>query len=102
MAVQGQDTALSGGRGSPNAWSPGSDGQNWAIATGIATLAFSGTRLQLTSANSNTIVFYGTKTVADIEVSHRSTNNAVADFLGVVGRATASNNYYGARYVSGS
>lgn len=95
MTTFATDTALTGGRGTPNAWSPGSDSHNWTQSRGNQSLSFASNQLVLTyngSTNSG-VMTYGGITVADCEITANAVQVATNDIIGVVMRFVDTNNY---------
>src|SRR5581483_5074749 len=96
MTVLEQDTALTGGRGTPNAWSPASNGHNWTVIRGNQTLSFASNELTLTytSSNATAIIYLGSSSVAAQDITVNSTGSANNDIIGISGRVVDSTHYY--------
>lgn len=91
------DTTLTGGRGTPNAWSPGSDGNDWVVKRGDQSLSFTGGKLVFTYNGDTTagVVIYSSLTEADQEVLVNVTQGGSnADMCGAVARFVDQNNWY--------
>ncbi len=106
MAIQTQDTFLSGGRGAPNAWSPASNSKNWTQQQGAATMSLvtNGTqRGQLTgSASPANFMTLDTKILADVDITCRSYKSIIGVKNAVIGRWISNNWLYRAAYISGT
>lgn len=97
MTTLATDSALTAGRGTPNAWSPGSDGNNWSQIRGSQSLSFAANKLVFTSTGSGTagVVTYSTKTSADQEVLVNVTQSASnADMGGALARCSDNAHWY--------
>lgn len=91
------DSTTTAGRGSPNVWSPGSDGNNWTQTRGNQTPTFSGTQLVLTYLNNTTLGVwtYSSQSQADQEVLVNVTQGTFAtETVGAVLRCANSSNFY--------
>lgn len=99
MTTFATDTFASGGRGSPNAWSPGSDSNNWTQSRGNQTLSIVSSQGVLTYNGSTTtgVMTYAGLTETDTEVlvnGVQGTSNS--DIIGAVCRFSNSSNFYAA------
>lgn len=98
LATFATDTFASGGRGSPNAISPGSDGGNWSLVTGDQTPSFASNQGVFTynaSTNLGVWVYASSILQTDQEVLVNVTQgNANGDIAGAVVRCTDANHYY--------
>lgn len=102
MPVKGQDSAQSTGRGTPNAWSPASDGQNWSQLNGTSTMSVatvSGlSRLALTGTTSGNVMILGSTTTNSIDLFARFWVQNTNDNVGLIGRVQNLNTYYRAEF----
>jgi hypothetical protein len=96
MTVLEQDTALTGGRGTPNAWSPASNGHNWTQVRGNQSLSFASSLLILTYTSSNTtgILYLGSTSVANQDITLNAQGSATSDIIGIAARIGDSTHYY--------
>lgn len=96
MTTFATDTALTGGRGTPNAWSPGSDSHNWTQSRGNQSLSFASNQLVLTYNGSTTsgVMTYAALTETDTEVLVNAVQTATNDIIGAAIRFVDTNNYY--------
>lgn len=96
MTTYGTDTFATGGRGSPNAWSPGSDGSNWTQQRGNQSLSVASNQGVMTY-NSNTnlgVMTYTSLQKSVIEVLVNVTANSSSDTIGAVLCYVDTNNFY--------
>lgn len=96
MTILAQDSFATGGRGSPNAWSPGSDGGNWTQQRGNQTLSIVSSQGVMTYNGSSTlgVMTYTSLSETIIEVLVNVTPNASGDIIGAVVCFQDSNNFY--------
>lgn len=106
MSTQITDTFGTGGRGSPNAWSPASPGNcNWTQVTGTSTMGFNqssslATLSGDTSANIMTLgknLLYYTNVVAPCAKA-----TAVTSEIGVMARVVSATTHYRATFINGT
>lgn len=101
MTQLAADNFTSGGRGSPNAWSPASDGGNWTVDSGAATLSIVSSQGKTTGVTALTFIHEGSSTSVDFDVTVRvSVNSTNFTAAGVIARQTATNTAYRARLSS--
>ncbi len=105
LQLYGQDTVQTGGRGSPNAISPASDGQNYSQQSGVATPSIVSVgglnRIQLTGDSVANVFFLGTRQFTDFDLYVRVSVSAAEVCSSLIGRAASANTYYRASVVSG-
>jgi|SRR5581483_372929 hypothetical protein len=93
----GADTALTGGRGTPDAWSPGSDGHNWTQTRGNQTLSYDSVNHQLVltfnGSTTSGVMTYAGLTVADCEITVNAVQTGASDIIGPAMRVVDANNY---------
>ncbi len=100
MSLQnyGTDTAQTGGRGSPNAISPASDGQSYSQITGVgsASIVAAGgfNRIELTNDTAKNIWALGSRQFTDVDQYVRVYLSAAEVKAGVVARCTGASSYY--------
>lgn len=99
MGTLATDTCLTGGRGSPNAWSPGSDGNNWTQQGSNQTPSFASNQLILTNNGSTSLGVwtYSALTPTSCEVLVNVTPNDVTGgsyIIGAILCQSGSNYYY--------
>src|SRR6266550_3559584 len=90
-----------GGRGSPNAWSPASDGNNWTVDSGGPTQSIVSSQGKITGFTTIAAIHLGSATSIDFDVVVRvkvNTGNFTA--AGIIARQTATNTFYRARLSS--
>lgn len=91
------DTMLTGGRGAPNAISPGSDGFQWNLIAGDQTPSFASNQLVFTyNASTNLGVWtYSSQSQADQEALVNMTQSgANTDIVGIILRCSDPTHYY--------
>lgn len=94
------DTFTTGGRGTPNAWSPSSDSNadNWVQQTGTATpsivTAAGQLRGQLTGDNSANVWYLGSNQFLDVDQYVRIDVSNTAVKPGLISRSTGGTTYY--------
>src|SRR5579884_711179 len=97
MAIETQDTFATGGRGTPNQWSPASNGKTWTQQSGSSTLAWTSSAGTLSGATGANVLTLGSDTYTDIDpLCHFSASGS--DTLGVIARASSAQNYYRGDY----
>src|SRR5579884_965783 len=99
-----QDTFATGGRGSPNVWSPASSGLNWSHPNGTATLGFTGSQGTLSGDTSKNVMLLGSTILQDADITCHLSSTSPNDVLGPVGRynSNGGTNYYRATYQNGT
>lgn len=111
MTLQIQDTFATGGRGTPNAWSPLSSQPQtggpftWAQLAGSATMGYSGARStgSLTGNTSTNVLTCGPKAYYPTNsVVQCTKTTSVASHSGIVARVAAATTYYVAFFASGT
>lgn len=102
MPVKAQDSAQSIGRGTPNAWSPASDGQSWNQLNGASTMSVvtvSGlSRLALNGTTGANVMVLGSTTTTSIDLFARFWVTNTNDNVGLIGRVVNLNTYYRAEF----
>lgn len=92
------DTFLTGGRGSPNTWSPGSDGNNWTQSRGTQTMSYDSVNHQgvLTYNGSTTtgVMTYSSQNLLNVEIMVNVVASTGTTIAGSVARFTSSSNFY--------
>ncbi|HXH26670.1 MAG TPA: hypothetical protein VNG90_02155 [Candidatus Acidoferrum sp.] len=99
MSTYATDTFLTGARGAPNAWSPGSDGANWTQSRSNQSLSFASNQGTMTyNGNTTTgIMTYSALTTTDTEVLVNAIqNNNSTSIIGAVCRFKDTSNFYSA------
>src|SRR5579875_1141672 len=98
LQAYGTDTAQTGGRGSPNAISPASDGQNWALLTGASTPSIVSAnglnRISLTNDTAKNVWTLGSRQFTDTDQYVRVYLSAAEVKAGLVARCTSATSYY--------
>lgn len=94
--IRESDTFATGGRGSPNAISPASNGHNWQQATGTSTLGFTGSAGTLNGTTSSNVLLLGSTTLPCFDVVCFFQPGVTQDLMGVVARynSNGGTNYY--------
>src|SRR5882724_10976108 len=99
MSQVAADNFTSGGRGSPNAWSPASDSTNWTVDAGAGTLSIVSSQGKITAVTALTVLHLGTTNSVDFDVTCRiAVNSANYSAAGIIARQTGTTTYYRARF----
>lgn len=93
-----QDTMATSGRGSPNAISPASDGENYTTAGAAVTWSFSGSEIAVTGATGAAYALLGSTALKDGEAAVRFSVSNTGDSAGIVLRYQSSSTQYRIRY----
>jgi hypothetical protein len=95
MAIIGQDSFS---RADQSGWGTASDGQTYTQPVGTLVLSIVSNQGNVAGGSGATVIFFGSKTSADAQALCRMKFSATSNSLSLVLRATASNNFYLARY----